>query len=142
MIAGLGRKIMLDFVILIADDDTEFCSALKRIIQKRIENSLVYIAENGVEAYKIFCREEPHVVLLDVMMPVQNGWDACAMMRREEEEHPKRHKSAIFIISCIGHSLNQTNAPLFGADEAWDKPLKAKALIKRLRQIKEAIQTV
>ena len=65
--------------ILICDDEKDIVSALR--IYLTGENYQVFTAENGVQAIEVVEKEEIHLVLLDIMMPVMDGLTAAKMIR-------------------------------------------------------------
>ena len=67
--------------ILVCDDEKDIVSALE--IYLRSEGYTVYSAYNGREALDLLEREEIHLVLLDLMMPVMDGMSAMVEIRRQ-----------------------------------------------------------
>ena len=65
--------------ILICDDEKDILSALK--IYLTGENYQVFTAENGAQALEIVKKEEIHLVVLDIMMPIMDGITAMAKIR-------------------------------------------------------------
>ncbi|MBN1892091.1 MAG: response regulator, partial [Clostridiales bacterium] len=67
--------------LLIADDNTQITSILEEYAKK--EGYRTVIAHDGEEALRLFAREKPDVVLLDVMMPIKDGFSVCREIRKE-----------------------------------------------------------
>jgi len=67
--------------ILVADDDSASLDVM--VVALQAEGHEVLCASNGQEAYEIAVAEQPDLVFLDVMMPVQDGYEACSMMRSD-----------------------------------------------------------
>ena len=68
--------------IFIIEDDADLRETMKELLE--IEGFSVITAENGQEGMKLFERNgKPCLVLLDMMMPVMNGWDFLDAMQRE-----------------------------------------------------------
>ncbi|MDJ0623183.1 MAG: response regulator [Desulfocapsaceae bacterium] len=69
--------------ILLVDDDPDFVEAVKVIVEKAGYNVRVaYDGKEGLEAVK---EKLPDLVVLDIMMPVMNGHEACAKLKGDEE---------------------------------------------------------
>ena len=69
--------------ILLVDDDPDFVEAVKVIVEKAGYNVRVaYDGQEGLEAVK---EKLPDLVVLDIMMPVMNGHEACAKLKGNEE---------------------------------------------------------
>ncbi|MBM4370308.1 MAG: response regulator, partial [Deltaproteobacteria bacterium] len=102
--------------ILIADDDFNQIRMIREWFSKR--GHTVLEAVNGEEAIQVALEEVPDIVLLDVMMPVMNGWEVCKYLRsREAFAH-----TGIVMLTAIGPNLNEMTSPLYGADDFVDKP--------------------
>jgi len=102
--------------ILIADDDFNQIRMIREWFSKR--GHTVVEAVNGEEAIQVALEEMPDMVLLDVMMPVMNGWEVCKYLRSREIFE----SSGIIMLTAIGPNLNEMTSPLYGADDFVDKP--------------------
>ncbi len=102
--------------ILIADDDFNQIRMIREWFTKR--GHTVVEATNGEEAIQVALEETPDVILLDVMMPVMNGWEVCKYLRSREIFEG----TGIIMLTAIGPNLNEMTSPLYGADDFVDKP--------------------
>ena len=66
--------------VLVVDDDKNICELLKLYLNK--EGFETYFAYDGSEAVTSAKENEPDIIILDVMMPVINGWEACKLIRQ------------------------------------------------------------
>ena len=73
--------------ILVCDDEKDIVSALK--IYLMADGYQVFEAYNGREALEILKKEDIHLVLMDIMMPVMNGYEAARMIRSMDREDAK-----------------------------------------------------
>ena len=73
--------------ILVCDDEKDIVSALK--IYLMADGYQVFEAYNGREALEILKNEDIHLVLMDIMMPVMNGYEAAKMIRSLDREDAK-----------------------------------------------------
>ncbi|WBW99077.1 response regulator transcription factor [Oceanirhabdus sp. W0125-5] len=118
--------------ILIADDEFRIRKLVKDFLKR--EDFIVLEASNGQEATEIFYKEENiDVVILDVMMPVVDGWSACREIRRN---------SNVPIIMLTARS--QEHDELFGfeigADEYVTKPFSPLILIARIKSLLNRVE--
>ena len=103
--------------ILVVDDDTDSRHALADVLQD--EGYDVAEAENGLEALREIDRESPDVVLLDLMMPVLDGWKTLQIIRRT----PRHKDLPVVVVSAVG-------AP--GAVDHIQKPISREKLLSVL----------
>ena len=78
MIIGMG-------CVLVVDDDTAIRSLVETVLTD--EGYEVATAENGRHALEVLKRVRPHVILLDMRMPVMNGWEFAAAYRKTPGPH-------------------------------------------------------
>ena len=67
--------------VLIVDDDDDHLAVLGEVLEA--EGCSVYTAENGKRALEVLEHVHPDLVVVDLMMPVMNGWDLCAAMEHD-----------------------------------------------------------
>jgi DNA-binding response OmpR family regulator len=115
--------------VLYVDDDIE----LTRLVQDCLEDQgyEVLIANDGEEGLSAVISERPDMVILDVMMPLLNGWEIAKYMRERED-----YKNVpILMLTGIGPSLNEMTAPLYGANGHIDKPFELDDLIEKVEAL-------
>ena len=108
--------------VLIADDDLEILAMVRTLLRKRDVHLLE--ASDGDEAMRLILEAHPQLVVLDVMMPGQTGWEICKSIR----EHESLKDIGIIMLTGIGERLNEMTSPLYGADAYLDKPFDIDAL--------------
>jgi pilus assembly protein CpaE len=117
--------------ILLADDDP--------MLQKLIANTLklehheVIVAVNGQEALDLIRSEKPDLVILDIMMPVINGFDVCTELRR----HPETETLPVIMLSGLGQVQEKIIGLRAGADEYLTKPIDPRELLTRVEMLLE-----
>jgi DNA-binding response OmpR family regulator len=114
--------------ILVADDDLHILSLVRNYFRKR--NFHVIEASDGDEAMQLVLEHEPSLVILDVMMPGQTGWEVCRSIR----EHPRLAGTGVIMLTGIGENLNEMTSPLYGADAHIDKPFDFGELDRRIKE--------
>ncbi len=112
--------------ILVADDDRNINELLSLYLEK--EGYTVISAGDGEEALKKFLQDEPDLVLLDVMMPKQDGWQVCREIR-------KKSNCPIIMITAKGETFDKVLGLELGADDYVVKPFDAKEIIARVKAV-------
>lgn len=113
--------------ILIADDETD----ILRIMSLRMEQYgyKVLTAQNGKETLRKVKKENPDLVLLDVMMPDINGFDLCKELRES------KFQNKIVIYTAKVDAINATKARLAGADGFTVKTTIFDAIIESVEEL-------
>src|SRR5262245_23002195 len=126
MVSSQGaEEVMGKLVVLVVDDDVEIRQALTDILED--ENYSVRAAANGREALELVSRgPSPDVILLDVMMPVMDGWHFLSARLG----HPRLIEVPIIIISAGTEA--EREAKKVGVFEVAKKPLHVDDLIRRI----------
>jgi len=118
-----------EYKILIVDDEIDILEFLSYNLKK--EGFKVYTAENGAEAVKVAAKKHPHLILMDVMMPVMEGMEACQKIRQMEGFD----NVIIAFLTARGEDYSQIAGFEAGADDYIMKPIKPKVLISRLKAL-------
>lgn len=125
-VAGLTPK-----QILLADDDPGIREMLGRVLQS--EGYLVTTAATGLQAFNRFSKAPPDLVLLDLNMPEQDGWEAFGRMCTKHPLIP------VIIITARPHQ--QAQAIEFGVDALMEKPLDLPVLLKAIHDLLAETET-
>ena len=112
--------------ILIVDDDTNICELLRLYIEK--EGYSTAIANDGAQALELFNREQPNLVLLDIMLPKLDGWQVCREIRKTSD-------CPIIMLTAKGEVFDKILGLELGADDYVVKPFEAKEVIARIRAV-------
>ncbi|MCB8816484.1 sporulation transcription factor Spo0A [Desulfosporosinus shakirovi] len=117
--------------VLLADDNREFVEVVKEYIERQEDMSLVGVAYHGNEALELISREEPHVVLLDIIMPHLDGLGVLEKLQNTSLR-PK-----IIILTAFGQESMTQRAVSLGANYYILKPFDLDILGKRIRQLQD-----
>lgn len=117
------------FTILVVDDEPDILEFLEYNLQK--EGFHVVLAQNGQEAVEVAKKEYPHLILLDIMMPVLDGIEAC----REIRNIPDLKNSVIAFLTARNEDFTQIAGFDVGADDYITKPIKPRLLISRVNAL-------
>jgi len=112
--------------VLLVDDEEDILEFLSYNLLK--EGFLVSTANNGVEAIKIAKAEQPHLIIMDVMMPKMDGITAVEEIRKL----PELDDTLIIFLTARAEDYSQIAGFDAGADDYIAKPVKPKILIKRI----------
>jgi diguanylate cyclase (GGDEF)-like protein len=119
-------------LVLVVDDDRSTRSALRYTLLR--DGFRVAEAENGAQALRVLKRIKPDVILMDAVMPVMDGFTACARM----QEIPSRQHIPVLIITGLEDNLSVERAFAAGASDYIPKPIHFAVLPQRVRRIVEA----
>ena len=112
--------------IMIVDDDTNICELLRLYIEK--EGYSTVIANDGEQAVELFNREQPNLILLDIMLPKMDGWQVCREIRKTSDV-------PIIMLTAKGEVFDKILGLELGADDYVVKPFEAKEVVARIRAV-------
>jgi CheY-like chemotaxis protein len=116
-----GQPIMREAKILVVEDDDDIRDSLKELLEE--EGYQVDTAANGEQALNRLRGEAPQLILLDLMMPVMDGWE----FQRQLRDSPSLSGVPIIVISASKFSREPLNAAAF-----IPKPLDAGVLLETI----------
>ena len=108
--------------ILLVDDEPDIIEILTYNLNK--EGYQVFSASNGKEALVQAGKIIPHLIILDVMMPVMDGIEACENLRKDN----RFEDTIIMFLSARSEDYSHVAALDVGADDYVNKPIKPKVL--------------
>src|SRR5687767_5730315 len=114
--------------VLIADDEPTLRSLLKTNLQ--LEGFETLTASNGEEALRAIREESPDVVLLDVMMPVMDGWQVLEELSKSDNRHTR-----VILVTAKASTESQLHGWELGCDEYLTKPFDLDDMIERITQV-------
>jgi two-component system alkaline phosphatase synthesis response regulator PhoP len=115
--------------ILLVDDEIDILEFISYNLEK--EGYTVYTAQNGVEAIEQAEKHQPHLIILDVMMPEMDGIAACEEIRKI----PSLNNTVIAFLTARGEDYSQIAGFEAGADDYISKPVRPKVLISRVKAL-------
>jgi len=113
--------------ILIADDEPNIVISLEYLLKR--EGYQVQVARDGQEALDTIQRTPPDLVLLDVMLPRQSGFDVCQKIR----ENPAWAQVRVVMLTAKGRDSEMSKGLALGADAYVTKPFSTKELLAQIR---------
>ena len=113
--------------ILVVDDEKDILELLKYNLEK--DGYRVLTARNGREALKL-ARQNPELVVLDIMMPELDGWEVCKAIRKD----PATSKIPIIILTARDSEVDEVVGLELGADDYITKPVKVRTFLARVKR--------
>lgn len=115
--------------ILIADDEKNILISLEFLMKR--EGYVVVVAHDGQEAIDAISREQPDLVLLDVMMPKKTGFDVC----QEVRANPDLKDTLILMLTAKGRDTDIAKGLAMGANGYVIKPFSTRELAQKVRDM-------
>ena len=117
--------------ILVADDEPNIVISLEYLLKR--EGYQVLVARDGQEALDAITREQPDLVLLDVMMPKKSGFEVC----QEIKADPALGVVRILMLTAKGRDTEVAKGLALGADAYMTKPFSTRELVDKVRSMLE-----
>lgn len=112
--------------ILVVDDDKDIVQILSLYLER--EGFEPIPAYDGVEALRVFHREKPLLVILDIMLPKMDGWEVCKFLR-EHSDIP------ILMLTARTEEADRVLGLELGADDYVVKPFSPREVVARVKAI-------
>lgn len=119
----------MSHTILIADDEPNIVISLEYLLKR--EGFNVLVARDGQEALDTIVREQPHLVLLDVMMPKKTGLEVCQSVRA----NPLCAGVLILMLTAKGRDTDLSKGLALGANAYMIKPFSTKELVQKVKTL-------
>ena len=119
--------------ILLIDDEPDILDFLSYSLKK--EGFKVLIANNGEEGIRIAKVQNPSLIILDVMMPVMDGIEACQLLRKELDYRP-----IITFLTSRSEDYSQIAGLDAGADDYISKPIRPRLLVTKVNSLLKRIE--
>ena len=115
--------------ILVVDDEIDILEFIAYNLTK--EGYEVITGKNGNEAVELAKKHNPHLILLDIMMPEKNGVEACTQIRKI----PALKGTLIAFLTALDGEQDELKGFEAGADDYIAKPIKPKLLLSRVNAL-------
>ena len=118
--------------VLVVDADANIVKLIKLYLEK--EDYAVVTASNGIEALDVYKRENPSIIVLDIMMPQLDGNGVCREIRKTSDV-------PIIMLTAKGETFDKVLSLELGADDYIVKPFEPKELVARIKAILRRSET-
>lgn len=115
--------------ILLIEDEEDIAALIK--LQAELSGYKLHVEVDGVNGLRAAEREKPDLVILDIMLPGQNGYDVCRKMK----SNPELRNIPVIILSAKDEELDVLLGLELGADDYVSKPFSPKVLISRIKAV-------
>ena len=112
--------------VLIIEDDPNIADLLHLYLEK--EGYVTAIAPDGGKGLEKFRELHPDLVLLDIMLPVMDGWEVLRNIRQES-------KTPVIMLTAKGETNDKVNGLKLGADDYVTKPFEAREVLARVEAV-------
>ena len=114
--------------ILLVDDDADFVDSTRTVLESQLYD--VIVAVNGDEGLRKARQEKPDLILLDIIMPVEDGFTAAEQLKKD----PKLAKIPVLMLTSYSRKGAETAIPRsrglgLEAEDYMDKPVTPKDLL-------------
>ena len=113
--------------VLIADDEPNIVASLEFLMEQA--GFEVKVATDGAAALAFVASFRPDLVLLDVMMPVKNGYEVCQSLK----SNPDTRGVKVILLSAKGRDVEVAKGLELGADAYVTKPFSTRELVARVK---------
>ena len=123
--------------ILLIDDDADFLEATKTILESKLYE--VMVASEGDEGLRKAREKNPDLILLDVIMPVKDGFTAAEQLKKD----PQLSKIPVLMLTAFATMGGETSIPVsrgfsLETEDYIDKPVSPSELLSRVeKQLKK-----
>jgi DNA-binding response OmpR family regulator len=125
----INEETDMNLKIVVADDEPNIVISLEYLLKR--EGYTVVIARDGQEAIDAITREQPDLVLLDVMMPKKNGFEVCQEVRALDT----LQSTKILMLTAKGRDTDVAKGLALGADAYMTKPFATRELVQKVAQM-------
>jgi len=119
--------------ILLIDDDIDFVESTKIVLESKPYE--VIIAYEGEEGLRKAREEKPDLILLDIIMPVQDGFIAAEQLKKD----PQLSKIPVLMLTSFSQRIGETSIPVsqglkLEAEDYIEKPVSPEELLARVQR--------
>lgn len=115
--------------ILVVDDEQDILELIRHALNK--EGFEVFVCANGQQAVEKTKKINPDLILMDVMMPIMDGMEAC----RQIKDAPETSNIPVIFLTARSEEFAELAGFEAGADDYISKPIRARVLISRIKAI-------
>jgi DNA-binding response OmpR family regulator len=118
--------------ILIVDDEPFIRTLLEQTLEDFEDAGVdLLTASNGMEAWELAQKEQPNLVILDLMMPRMSGYEVCERIKSE----PTLDNTYVIMLTAKGQQIDRLRGEQAGADEYVTKPFDPDYLVERTEDV-------
>jgi len=115
--------------VLIADDEPNIVISLEFLMEQ--SGYEIRTVANGEDALRVAREFRPHLLLLDIMLPLKNGFEVCQVIRESPELNPVK----IIMLTAKGRETEVAKGLALGADAYITKPFATRELLEAVKRL-------
>ncbi|MBX9924483.1 MAG: response regulator transcription factor [Rhabdochlamydiaceae bacterium] len=115
--------------IILIEDEEDIAALIK--LQAELSGYKLHVEVDGINGYRTIEREKPDLVILDIMLPGQNGLDVCRKMKNSSD----LKNIPIILLTAKSDELDVLLGLELGADDYISKPFSSKVLFSRIKAV-------
>jgi len=119
--------------VLVVDDDPDICLLTRRLLTTLGCES--FDAKNGIEAEDLVKTLRPDLILLDIMMPIRDGYETCKRLRAQG------YSGSVILISALQEQTEKVKTQTAGANAYIQKPITKQVLALHVDHLRARQQT-
>jgi len=116
----------MENTILIIEDDANTAALITLYCER--EGFRTLVADNGLSGLEKAGKEQPHLVILDLMLPEMDGWEVCRRLRQTSD-------IPIIMLTARGDEIDRVSGLSLGADDYVVKPFSPRELVERVKAV-------
>ncbi|MDI6790991.1 MAG: hybrid sensor histidine kinase/response regulator [Thermodesulfobacteriota bacterium] len=116
--------------ILLAEDNPDVRFMISEVLHTHIDDCVVVTAKDGLETVRLAKKQYPDVVLLDIQMPVMDGFEVCRILKDDPE---MRHIPIVFLTATYDDLKSKIKGMELGADDYITQPVDNLELVTRVK---------
>jgi DNA-binding response OmpR family regulator len=125
--------IFMNSTILIVEDDPNIALGLEEILKS--EGFIPIVCRRGDQVHTLAVKEQPALIILDIMLPGLSGYDACKLLRKKGITTP------ILMLTAKGQEMDKVIGLELGADDYVTKPFGVRELLARIHALLRRTKT-
>jgi two-component system alkaline phosphatase synthesis response regulator PhoP len=134
MLQGGSRAMKDKAKILLVDDDQDFVEATKLVLESKPYE--VIVAYNGDEGLAKARRDRPDLIILDIIMPVKDGFNAAEELKKDSE----LSKIPVLMLTSFSQRVGETSLSVsqgltLDTEDYVDKPVSPEELLRRVERL-------
>lgn len=119
--------------VVVIDDDELTCMLMQRILEREFKYNIVSF-KNGLEGLEYLEKNNPDLIVLDLMLPGKNGFEILKSLRKQE----KFRDTKIILVSAKSNSSDIERGFNLSADEYVTKPFQQQEFVVRIKKLMRA----